>query len=278
MRLNARRGSEQYHRRTRESRDRSVRWPLCEVRLLRTADFACSRSGRARSTLRCFLALVWSGLWHRRRLLGPSPSAWRRIPYIPNRCSSGTRGRPRPARRSMASRLTRRSRSSWIPDALDGPDLQHSSAESRVPPAWTGRRRTGAHGGVSAQEKWRCRSDPDHQRAAGEPRRAAAGVRRTRRRIDFSDIPDSSPEQLAVMRRVGRPPIGKEPRQLIAIRVDPSVLESFRKEARRRRVGYQTFINEVLAEHTRKDVGTFPATNDRRTAAPAAFCTRNGWQ
>lgn len=27
-----------------------------------------------------------------------------------------------------------------------------------------------------------------------------------------------------------------------------------RKEARRRRVGYQTLINEVLAEHTRKDV------------------------
>jgi uncharacterized protein (DUF4415 family) len=83
--------------------------------------------------------------------------------------------------------------------------------------------------------------------------RAAASVRRTRK-IDFSDIPDSSPEQLAAMRRVGRPPIGKEPRQLIAIRVDPRVLESFRKEARRRHIGYQTLINDVLAEHTRKDV------------------------
>lgn len=88
--------------------------------------------------------------------------------------------------------------------------------------------------------------------ARGE--RAAASVRRTRRTIDLSEIADSSPEQLAAMRRVGRPPIGKEPRQLIAIRVDPTVLESFRKEARRRRVGYQTLINEVLAEHTRKDV------------------------
>jgi uncharacterized protein (DUF4415 family) len=84
--------------------------------------------------------------------------------------------------------------------------------------------------------------------------RAGANVRRTRRQIDFSDIPDSSPEQLSAMRRVGRPPLGKEPRQLIAIRVDPRVLESFRKEARRRGVGYQTLINEVLAEHTRKDV------------------------
>jgi uncharacterized protein (DUF4415 family) len=41
---------------------------------------------------------------------------------------------------------------------------------------------------------------------------------------------------------------------LIAIRVDPSVLESFRKEARRRGVGYQTLVNEVLGEHTRRDV------------------------
>jgi uncharacterized protein (DUF4415 family) len=56
------------------------------------------------------------------------------------------------------------------------------------------------------------------------------------------------------MRRVGRPPMGREPRQLIAIRVDPSVLEAFRKEACRRRVGYQTLINEVLAAHIRKNV------------------------
>jgi len=56
------------------------------------------------------------------------------------------------------------------------------------------------------------------------------------------------------MRRVGRPPLGAEPRQLIAIRVDPDVLDRFRKEAQRRRMGYQTLINEVLAEHIRKDV------------------------
>ena len=56
------------------------------------------------------------------------------------------------------------------------------------------------------------------------------------------------------MRRVGRPPLGEEARQLIAIRVDPGVLDQFRKEARRRRVGYQTLINEVLAQHVCKDV------------------------
>ena len=84
--------------------------------------------------------------------------------------------------------------------------------------------------------------------------RVAASAQRTRRKIDFSDISDSSSEQLEVMRRVGRPPLGDEPRHLIAIRLDPGVLEQFRKEARRRRVGYQTLINEVLARHVRKNV------------------------
>jgi len=65
-------------------------------------------------------------------------------------------------------------------------------------------------------------------------------------------LPDASRERLHTMRRVGRPPLGDEPRQLIAIRVDPDVLEQFRKEARRRGVGYQTLINEVLAQHRPK--------------------------
>jgi uncharacterized protein (DUF4415 family) len=56
------------------------------------------------------------------------------------------------------------------------------------------------------------------------------------------------------MRRVGRPPLGDAARRLIAIRVDAGVLEQFRKEARRRRIGYQTLINEVLAQHVRRDV------------------------
>jgi uncharacterized protein (DUF4415 family) len=57
------------------------------------------------------------------------------------------------------------------------------------------------------------------------------------------------------MRRVGRPPLGDEPRQLIALRVDGRVLDRFRKEARRRRVGYQTLIHEVLARYVKGDVG-----------------------
>ncbi len=56
------------------------------------------------------------------------------------------------------------------------------------------------------------------------------------------------------MRRVGRPPLGETARRLIAIRVDPEVLDRFRKEAKRRKVGYQTLINKVLAAHVGKDV------------------------
>ena len=50
------------------------------------------------------------------------------------------------------------------------------------------------------------------------------------------------------------PALGDEPRRLIAIRVDPHVLESLRKGARRRHAGYQTLMNKVLARHVRKDV------------------------
>jgi uncharacterized protein (DUF4415 family) len=74
------------------------------------------------------------------------------------------------------------------------------------------------------------------------------------RGIDFSDIPEASDEQLRAMRRVGRPPLGGAARRLIAIRVDPDVLDRFRKEAKRRRIGYQTLINQVLAEHVGKNV------------------------
>ena len=56
------------------------------------------------------------------------------------------------------------------------------------------------------------------------------------------------------MRRVGRPPLGGAARRLIAIRVDPKVLDRFRKEARRRNVGYQTLINQVLEEYVKKNV------------------------
>jgi uncharacterized protein (DUF4415 family) len=85
-------------------------------------------------------------------------------------------------------------------------------------------------------------------------RRVGRKGRRTARKINFSDIPETSREQLRVMGRVGRPPLGDRARQLIAIRLDARVLAEFRKEAKRRNVGYQTLINKVLAQHVGKDV------------------------
>jgi uncharacterized protein (DUF4415 family) len=61
-----------------------------------------------------------------------------------------------------------------------------------------------------------------------------------------------SPEQLRAMRKAGRPPIGNRARKLIAIRVDQDVLARLREDARRRRIGYQTLINQVLADYARK--------------------------
>ena len=85
---------------------------------------------------------------------------------------------------------------------------------------------------------------------------AARSARRTaaQRKIDFSDIPETSDEQLRAIRCVWRPPLGARARRLIAIRLDPEVLKRFRTEARRRNVGYQTLIHRVLAEYVRKHV------------------------
>jgi uncharacterized protein (DUF4415 family) len=72
---------------------------------------------------------------------------------------------------------------------------------------------------------------------------------RRRRGIDFSDIPEVSAAQLQAMRRVGRPPLGAEARRLIAIRIDPQVLDAVRREAKRRGLGYQSLINNLLAKY-----------------------------
>jgi len=68
------------------------------------------------------------------------------------------------------------------------------------------------------------------------------------RRIDFSDIPELSDEQLARMRRVGRPPLGEQPRKLIAIRLDPQVLKWVKTAAARKGLPYQSFINDILTK------------------------------
>lgn len=68
--------------------------------------------------------------------------------------------------------------------------------------------------------------------------------------IDFSDIPESTDEELRQARRVGRPK-SAHAKQLIAIRVDPRLLARLKRLARRSRKPYQTFIHELLAEAAR---------------------------
>ncbi len=53
-------------------------------------------------------------------------------------------------------------------------------------------------------------------------------------------------EKLGKPRRRGRPPKGKEKARAVSIRLNPKVLAWAKKEAKRRGVGYQTVINEVL--------------------------------
>ena len=83
-------------------------------------------------------------------------------------------------------------------------------------------------------------------------RKNAKNTRKRAEKIDFSDVPELSDAQLKSMRRVGRPPLGQEARQLIAIRIDPSVLKDLQSEAEKTGVGYQTLINEILQTHVKK--------------------------
>jgi uncharacterized protein (DUF4415 family) len=77
--------------------------------------------------------------------------------------------------------------------------------------------------------------------------------KRSRGRIDFSDIPESTAAELQRARRVGRP---KSPhaKQLIAIRIDPALLNRLRRLAAKQSKPYQTFIHELLDRAASKRV------------------------
>jgi len=64
--------------------------------------------------------------------------------------------------------------------------------------------------------------------------------------IDFSDISESTDEALKRARRVGRPKTGRPTRQLIAIRIDPLLLNRLRTLAAKQKKPYQTYIHEIL--------------------------------
>jgi len=70
--------------------------------------------------------------------------------------------------------------------------------------------------------------------------------------IDFSDIPESTDEELRRARRVGRPKSPRPPRQLIAIRIDPGLLQQLRKLAAKQNKPYQTYIHELLESAAKK--------------------------
>lgn len=73
-----------------------------------------------------------------------------------------------------------------------------------------------------------------------------------KRKIDFSDIPELSDEQIASMRRVGRPPLGRSARTAISVRLDPEVLSRLKASAAKRGMPYQSLINDILARAMRR--------------------------
>ena len=70
-------------------------------------------------------------------------------------------------------------------------------------------------------------------------------------RLDLSDIPESTHEELRRARRVGRPATGNA-KQLIAIRIAPRLLHQLRRIAAKQSKPYQTLIHELLEEAARK--------------------------
>jgi predicted DNA binding CopG/RHH family protein len=66
-------------------------------------------------------------------------------------------------------------------------------------------------------------------------------------KIDFSDIPESTDEELRRATRVGRPKSANT-KQLIAIRLDPSLISRLKKIAKNQDLPYQTLIHQLLEE------------------------------
>jgi predicted DNA binding CopG/RHH family protein len=69
--------------------------------------------------------------------------------------------------------------------------------------------------------------------------------------IDFSDIPQSTDEELRSARRVGRPR-SRDAKRLIAIRIRSGLLAKIRQTAKKEGKPYQTFIHEILEKKMKK--------------------------
>jgi len=86
-------------------------------------------------------------------------------------------------------------------------------------------------------------------RRAEQARKNAKPMRNER--IDFSELPESTDEELGRARRVGRPKTGNA-KQLIAIRISPRLLAQLRHLATKQEKPYQTLIHELLEKAARK--------------------------
>ncbi len=77
--------------------------------------------------------------------------------------------------------------------------------------------------------------------------------------IDFSDIPELTDEELKRFKPAdlygipprprGRPPLGKEPRKLISIKLDPALIERLKRRAKKEKMGYQSLIHRILEQN-----------------------------
>ena len=76
-------------------------------------------------------------------------------------------------------------------------------------------------------------------------------------RLDLTDIPEATDEQLRRARRVGRPvgrPKSGHAKQLIAIRIAPKLLEKLRRMAARQSRPYQTLVHDLLERAAKRKV------------------------
>lgn len=88
--------------------------------------------------------------------------------------------------------------------------------------------------------------------SSARDQRAAKNAKNTsNKNIDFSDIPESTDEELRRAKRVGRPTTGNA-KQLIALRVSPTVLAKIKKMAEKAGKPYQSYIHELLENITKK--------------------------
>ena len=71
--------------------------------------------------------------------------------------------------------------------------------------------------------------------------------------IDFSDIPDSTPEELKGAVRVGQRATGQA-KQMIAFRIAPALLAKIRKLAETKGTPYQTLLHDLLEDAVKRRV------------------------